>query len=320
MRSIAFKFHLDGKEINKTQAQTMFDNTNFTVKDGGVYFATTVTPVSKFSHADFRDQIEYRESLIELLNKNVKSTPVRESLKQEIIKEIDTLKLENKINSAEKEFKVDSNYSLKNRLEKPNYNSTRHKYNPARNVQNALQRAEEHQEKNGREENLESERFGNGIYWMLRPSTKEEKKVISDLESKSVQATRKTFDGKSYSTAKENVKIEPKQIRQYESLSSMNKEEGVKHSKGKLFYELDFGFIEQLAERMQSNKENSKYTLWNWKKPMKKENIENLKQALLRHVLAVMEDVYEDDGREFGHLEAISNNCMMINYQLKQNK
>lgn len=90
--------------------------------------------------------------------------------------------------------------------------------------------------------------------------------------------------------------------------------EGKKHSEGKLFYELDFKFIQQMAERMQSNKVNTKYDMWNWKKPMA---IDSLKQALLRHVLAVMEDDFEDDGREFGHLEAISNNVMMINYQLK---
>lgn len=90
-----------------------------------------------------------------------------------------------------------------------------------------------------------------------------------------------------------------------------------KDSAGKLYYEIDFNFIKQMAERMQSNKENSKYDLWNWKKPMTPKGMDDLKQALLRHVLAVMEGKFDDDGREFGHLEAISNNAMMINYQLK---
>ena len=93
-----------------------------------------------------------------------------------------------------------------------------------------------------------------------------------------------------------------------------HKEVAYKETKGKLFFELDWGFVKQMAERMASNKKEGKYSLWNWKKPM---DVEELKQATMRHLLEVMEGVYEDDGREFGHLEAISNNIMMINYQLK---
>lgn len=93
-----------------------------------------------------------------------------------------------------------------------------------------------------------------------------------------------------------------------------------KETEGKLFYELDFNFIKQMAERMQSNKDNSKYDLWNWKKPMTPKGITDLKQATLRHLFEVLEGNYEDDGRTYGHLEAISNNVMMINYQLKNLK
>lgn len=90
-----------------------------------------------------------------------------------------------------------------------------------------------------------------------------------------------------------------------------------KETEGKLFYELDFEFIEQMAERMQSNKDNDKYEKWNWKKPMTPKGIEDLKQAMWRHIIEVMQGNYTDDGRIYGHLEAISNNAMMINYQLK---
>lgn len=90
-----------------------------------------------------------------------------------------------------------------------------------------------------------------------------------------------------------------------------------KETEGKLFYELDFEFIEQMAERMSSNKDNEKYEIWNWKKPMPSKGIENLKQAMWRHIIEVMQGNYADDGRIYGHLEAISNNAMMINYQLK---
>ena len=97
-------------------------------------------------------------------------------------------------------------------------------------------------------------------------------------------------------------------------IAFVKKEIAYKETKGKLFYELDWYFIKQMAERMASNKKEGKYEKWNWKKPME---IEELKQATMRHLIEVMNGNYEDDGREFGHLEAISNNVMMINYQLK---
>lgn len=92
-----------------------------------------------------------------------------------------------------------------------------------------------------------------------------------------------------------------------------------KESEGKLFFELDWGFIKQMAERMSSNKKEGKYSLWNWKKPMTPKGIEDLKQASMRHLLEIMEGRYEDDGREFGHIEALADNMMMLNYQLKNN-
>lgn len=97
----------------------------------------------------------------------------------------------------------------------------------------------------------------------------------------------------------------------YESVTT-----GIKQTEGKLLYEIDFGFIKQLAERMSQNK--GKYEPWNWKKPI---DIEGLKQALFRHIMSFMaDDTTEDDGREFGHLESIALNVMMINYQLKYNR
>lgn len=93
------------------------------------------------------------------------------------------------------------------------------------------------------------------------------------------------------------------------------KEIAYKETKGKLFYELDFDFITKMAERMASNK--GKYEPYNWQKL---DNVEELKQALFRHVLEVMKGNLEDDGRDFGHLEAIACDVMMIYYQLKKNR
>lgn len=93
------------------------------------------------------------------------------------------------------------------------------------------------------------------------------------------------------------------------------KETAYKETKGKLFYELDFDFITKIAERMASNK--GKYEPYNWQKL---DNVEELKQALFRHTLEVMKGNLEDDGRDFGHLEAIACDVMMIYYQLKKNR
>jgi hypothetical protein len=96
-------------------------------------------------------------------------------------------------------------------------------------------------------------------------------------------------------------------------IENKNKE-GIKETEGKLNYELDWDFIQQLAERMSQNK--GKYEPYNWVKPM---DVEKLKQSLFRHVIEVMKGNYSDDGREFGHWESIALNAMMINYQLKNN-
>lgn len=92
-------------------------------------------------------------------------------------------------------------------------------------------------------------------------------------------------------------------------------EKAYKETSNKLNYELDFNFITQLAERMAQNKH--KYEPYNWQKL---DNVDELKQALFRHVLEVMKGNYEDDNRLFGHLESIALNAMFINYQFNKNK
>lgn len=89
---------------------------------------------------------------------------------------------------------------------------------------------------------------------------------------------------------------------------------GYKEKEGKLFYELDWDFITQMAERMAANKKEDKYELFNWKK---KTDVEEIKQALFRHVLDIMKGEYEDDGQEYGHILAAADNLMILHYQLK---
>jgi len=84
-----------------------------------------------------------------------------------------------------------------------------------------------------------------------------------------------------------------------------------KITKGKLPYEMDWDFLTLLAERMQKGKE--KYTPYSWQKPT---NIEDIKQALFRHVLEIMKGNYEDDGQKLGHLGAATANLMILYYQM----
>ena len=85
-----------------------------------------------------------------------------------------------------------------------------------------------------------------------------------------------------------------------------------KISEGKLNYELDWEFLTLLAERMQKGKE--KYQPYSWKKPT---NIEDLKQALFRHVLEILKGNLEDDEQEYGHIGAATANLMMMYYQIR---
>ena len=102
---------------------------------------------------------------------------------------------------------------------------------------------------------------------------------------------------------------EPLEAKEYK----YNSATGFKEHENKTDYsEIDYAFITQMARRMNKNK--GKYPKNNWKKPI---DVEQLKQAMFRHVLSVMQGDYKDDGRDLGHLEAIALGAMMINYQLK---
>lgn len=89
------------------------------------------------------------------------------------------------------------------------------------------------------------------------------------------------------------------------------KNEGIKESEGKINVEYDWAFLRGQMNRMSKNKD--KYPKNNWKKPM---NVEQLKDAMFRHTLEVMDNNFEDDGDAMGHLYAIALNAMMIFTQL----
>ena len=86
-----------------------------------------------------------------------------------------------------------------------------------------------------------------------------------------------------------------------------------KEKEGKLFYELDWDFITQMAERMASNK--GKYEPYNWKKL---DNVEDLKQAINRHHIEVMKGNYKDGDELLGHVVSYACNSMMLWEQLNK--
>lgn len=88
--------------------------------------------------------------------------------------------------------------------------------------------------------------------------------------------------------------------------------QGYKESEGKLNVEYDWEFLEACMKRMGKNK--NKYKKDNWKQPI---DIQSLKDSLFRHVLSVMNNKYNDDGDDFGHLSAIALNALFIYHQLK---
>lgn len=88
--------------------------------------------------------------------------------------------------------------------------------------------------------------------------------------------------------------------------------EGIKHSEGKLAYEIDWEFIEAMAKRMSINKDI--YPPYNWQS--NKIDLHEIKQALSRHFVSVMKNEFDDD-QELGHIVALACNAMIIYYHVK---
>ena len=91
--------------------------------------------------------------------------------------------------------------------------------------------------------------------------------------------------------------------------------EGIKDEKDKLFYEIDWEFIEGMAQRMALNKRD-KYPVFNWKNEI---DVEKLKQAMTRHFIEIQKGNVDDE-QTYGHLYALAINSMLIIYQLKNYK
>ena len=91
---------------------------------------------------------------------------------------------------------------------------------------------------------------------------------------------------------------------------SVEETQGYKETENKISYEeIDWDYIKQMALRMNQNK--VKYGKGNWQLPLPLETIE---QALLRHVLAILNPDLLDSETRQQHLAAIGCNAMILNY------
>lgn len=85
-----------------------------------------------------------------------------------------------------------------------------------------------------------------------------------------------------------------------------------KETKDKLFFEIDWEYVEGIATRMSLNKH--KYDAFKWKEGI---NVNELNQALMRHLIAIMKGEIDDE-QMYGHYYALGCNSMMAIHELKK--
>lgn len=88
-----------------------------------------------------------------------------------------------------------------------------------------------------------------------------------------------------------------------------------KQTEGKLFWEMNWDYLQGVAKRMQANK-GDKYEKFAWKKGV---NVDEINQAILRHTVEIMKGNTIDD-TEYGHYEALCCNAMLAVHELKRLK
>ena len=155
------------------------------------------------------------------------------------------------------------------------------------NVQEALQRAEEHQAQFGREKSYEADRFSSTVENKIRQE--KVKTVLDDVIFNSNKAEKDTV----------------------EFLKA-----GIKETEGKLDYsEINFELFDLMAKRFMSNKH--KYSAGNTKKPL---DIKQIEQATFRHLRKMIQPIEGDEETYLDHLVATATNLSIILDQLKLNK
>jgi len=160
--------------------------------------------------------------------------------------------------------------------------------------------------KDSPEVNQEKLRKGFGLYADIKAAEQAQKDLGKGIANPPYEETaKKIFEDWNKKVQEETEKF----------IKEIEDEEGVKESKGKLFYEFDWEFIEAAAKRMQENK--GKYEPFNWKKKI---DPELLLQSINRHHIEVMKGNYKDGEDELGHIVSYFCNAMMLYHQLKNHK
>ena len=310
-----FRYIYNNEEVSREDFEKLAGD-SFKWFDGDSVVSVPFSSFDSFFNGDYRSNRQVNDHIKEVLDLRVKS---------EKFKDLEQNTLKNQ--------EVCHKYFLDNTYKTPqekNINSTRHKsqaredgkfhkeivgdlegVNKPKGVEVSL--------KELKENTINNVELGLDIADILGITLCDNRDYIYKLIEKKISAKKDKIK-----TAKlHTYPLTPEECFKDDTITNSNRGEketmeylqGVKETEGKLNYELDWGFIQQMAERMSQNK--GKYKPYNWKRPME---IEKLKQSLFRHVVEVMKGNYSDDGREFGHWESIALNAMMINYQLKNNE
>lgn len=148
---------------------------------------------------------------------------------------------------------------------------------------------------------------------------KREEKVFEDWNKKDYNTTTVKVNSSPDNLVKLNTlrdcvlnkDFKPNSLEEIANLISAK--EGIKETENKVNYEeLDWDYIDNMAERMSKNL--AKYPPNNWKKKME---IKELAKSAIRHARKILQEIDGDEETLQEHSTALGCNGMMINYQLK---
>lgn len=109
-------------------------------------------------------------------------------------------------------------------------------------------------------------------------------------------------------------------FKQKSKSNNKNSDKGIKDFQGKISYqEIDWNFINAMAKRLNSNKIQfgGKYEIGNWKLDI---DLKSIEDALIRHVISLINPNPEDTESALDHLAAIGVNSQILFYHLNKNK
>lgn len=140
---------------------------------------------------------------------------------------------------------------------------------------------------------------------------------VKESSNSTYEIIEETSDMASFVIGKQLFKDDCEYIEDVVGENKLNMIKPTKISEGKLFYEMDWEFIEGMAQRMKLNKQNGKYDVFGWRD--NGVDIDQMNQALIRHLMAILKGELQDDDQKYSHYYALACNSMLIINQLKKN-